>query len=62
LEKLNRALAIRVKKLGRHCDTADTYMNIGHVFQEQGNDEKAEEIVRKALDISLEILPSTDLK
>ena len=36
LELYNRALAIRVEKLGRrHLDTATAYKNIGDVFLEK---------------------------
>jgi tetratricopeptide (TPR) repeat protein len=48
-EKLKRALEIQWKKLGeKHNNTANTYFLIGRVFQEQGNQEKAEELCRSA--------------
>ncbi|CAJ1931403.1 unnamed protein product [Cylindrotheca closterium] len=49
-----------MEKLGRHRETADTYMSIGMILQAQDNDEKAEEMFQKALDIKLKILPYTD--
>ncbi|CAJ1946802.1 unnamed protein product [Cylindrotheca closterium] len=59
LEKYNRTLAIRLKRLGeKHADTADTYETIGNLFLLHGNNsEKAEAMLRKALDINLEIQP-----
>ncbi|CAJ1966116.1 unnamed protein product [Cylindrotheca closterium] len=59
VEKLNRALAIRMGKLGRHVDTADTYIDIAGVLEAQNKDEQAEEILRKALDIKLELFSDT---
>ncbi|CAJ1968225.1 unnamed protein product [Cylindrotheca closterium] len=56
LEKFNRALPIRVEKLGRHCDTAETYTSIGNILKSQDHDEKAEEMFRKALDMKRELL------
>ncbi|CAJ1968179.1 unnamed protein product [Cylindrotheca closterium] len=61
-EKLNRSLAIRVKKLGRHCDTADSYEEIGITFQRQGEHEQAKEMFREALDIKREILPNDHIE
>ncbi|CAJ1945509.1 unnamed protein product [Cylindrotheca closterium] len=61
LEKFERVLAIQLKKLGRHLDTADTYESIGHVYSEQQNDQRCEKMLRKALDIKLEILPQEDI-
>ncbi|CAJ1949400.1 unnamed protein product [Cylindrotheca closterium] len=57
LEKLNRALAIRMKKLGRHDDTAEAFAEIGSLLLSQDDDKKAEPMFRKALDIKREIQP-----
>ncbi|CAJ1938665.1 unnamed protein product, partial [Cylindrotheca closterium] len=57
LEKFNRALAIQVERLGRHSETAQTYMLIGCILEDRDG-QKAEEMFQKALEIILELLPN----
>ncbi|CAJ1945506.1 unnamed protein product [Cylindrotheca closterium] len=61
LEKFERVLAIQLKKLGRHVDTAETYEIIGQIYHEQKNDQNCGKMLRKALDIKLEVLPRENI-